>query len=56
MAQGRQLLWAAAGAVDVLWFAVGARASSTFLVAGAVVYGLLLAVFLAAEVRSRAED
>jgi hypothetical protein len=53
MPQDRQLLWGAAWAVDFLWFAIGALASNTFFVAGAVIYGLVLIAFLAADIRSR---
>jgi hypothetical protein len=56
MPQGRQLLWGAAWGVDLLWFIIGALASNTFLVAGAVIYGLVLIAFLAAEVRPAPDD
>lgn len=54
--QGRQLLWGAAWAVGLLWFVIGALASNAFLVGGAVIYGLVLIAFLAAEARSARED
>jgi hypothetical protein len=53
MSQGRRLLWGAAWGVDLLWFIIGALASNTFLVAGAVVYGLVLIASLAADIQSR---
>jgi hypothetical protein len=55
MSRVHQLLWGAAWAVGLLWFIVGALAPSTFLISGAVVYGLLLVLFLAAELRSQSE-
>ena len=54
--QGRQLLWTAAGAVGVLWLIIGALASNTFLIAGAIIYGLMLIVFLAADAGTAPED
>ena len=56
MPKGRRLLWGVAWAVDLLWFIIGALASNTFLVAGAVIYGLVVIAFLAAEVRAAPED
>ena len=56
MPQGRQLLWGGAWAVDLLWFIIGVLASNTFLVAGAIIYGLMLVAFLAAEARDAPED
>jgi len=48
-APDRRLLWGVAWAVDLLFFAVAAGASSQFLGAGAVLYAILLAVFMLAE-------
>ena len=56
MSRGRQSLWGAAWAVDLLWFIIGALAPSIFLISGAVIYGLLLVLFLAADLRSQPED
>ncbi len=50
------MLWGAAWAVDLLWFIIGALASNAFLVAAAVIYGLVLIAFLAADIRSGREE
>lgn len=53
---GRQLLWGAAGAIGLMWLIIGVLASNTFLVTGALIYGLALLAFIAADTRSRRED
>ena len=55
MTESRRLLWSVALAVDALWFVIGGISGSTFLAAGALLYALLLVLFLAAEVRSGGE-
>lgn len=55
MTEGRRLLWSMALAVDALWFLLGGISGSTFLAAGALLYALLLVLFLVAEVRSSGE-
>jgi len=55
MTDGRRLLWGVALAVDAMWFVIGGISGSTFLAAGALLYALLLVLFLVAEVRSGGE-
>jgi len=52
MPQGRQVLWGAAWAVGLLWLIIAVSASNSFLVGGALLYGLLLLLFMAAELRA----
>ena len=52
MPQGRQVLWGAAWAVGLLWLIIAVSASNSFLAGGALLYGLLLLAFMAAELRA----
>ena len=52
MPQGRRILWGAASAVGLLWLIIAVSASNSFLVAGALLYGFALLVFVAADLRA----
>lgn len=55
-ARDRRLLWGIAWSVAILFLVVAALASNLFLLAGALVYGLLLLAFTWADSRSSGED
>lgn len=51
----RQAEWSVAMAVGLMWILVGVRASSVLLLIGTGTYGAALAIFIAADARSRPE-
>jgi hypothetical protein len=55
ISEGRRL-WGVACAVGILWLIIAVLASSTFLILGAIIYGLMLVAFLVAEIRPAQED
>lgn len=52
ISRDRRMLWGLPWAVDILFFAVAAKASNEFVAAGAVLYGVLVTVFMLAEQRT----
>lgn len=52
----RQPEWSIAVAIGLMWVLISTLASSALLLIGALIYGLALAAFIAADARSRPEN